>query len=94
MGDGLRPDLCGIIFEPYWDAGFVAAIADPDKPDCWRHSPVWNMLGRLTADGYPVVVLAGKGRYFYLPETMKPEEAMRRISAHEAKTDDRSSVRD
>lgn len=93
MGDSLRPDLCGVLFEPYWASGFVAAIADPDKVDCWRHSPVWNMLDRLTMDGYPVVVLSGKNRYHYMPAGMKPEEFMQRLMAHEEKIRDRSGIR-
>jgi hypothetical protein len=51
------------------------------------------MLARLTTDGYPVVVLYRKGKYFYLPHDMKPGEVVRRLMAHEEKIRDRSGIR-
>jgi len=93
MADDLRPDLCGVVFEPHWEEDFVLALIDPNKPNAWRHSPSWNLIGRLTDGGHPVIALPGVGRYCYAPAGMKPAEVLRRLALFEGKIRDRSSVR-
>ena len=75
----LRPDLCGILFEPHWEHGFVLAMVDPTRPMSWKETPGSDMIARLLSDGYPVVVVCGKSTYHIRPDNMTYEEVRNRV---------------
>lgn len=78
MGDDLRPDLCGVMFEPHWNEGVVIAIVD--RPGAHNESPAIDMIWRLTGDGYPVVAVEGENVHMCMPPGMARQELFARLA--------------
>ncbi len=80
MDDTLRPDLCGVLFEPHWAHKFVLAMVDPTTPKAWTQSPAKDMISRLLSDNYPVVVTMNSETHFLRPDNMPLKEVYDRVS--------------
>lgn len=76
LPDELRPDIHGVLFEPFWDARVVVAMAEPGA--VWKKGPPANLIHTMLADGYVVWVMQEKDRHVILPEGVTQEEAEER----------------
>lgn len=88
MTPRLRPDLCGVMFEPYWDAGLV--LAKVERHGAWQEDPASVLILRLTNDGYPVIAIDGKEVHMCVPEGMLQEDVLARMAKLEEKRNDSS----
>jgi hypothetical protein len=79
LPDRMRPDRCGVTFEPLWQEKTVLALVDPFRPNAWDLPPAKGLLRRMVRDGYTVWVLVGKEKRLFLPEGMTESMARRGI---------------
>lgn len=63
--DSLRPDRCGVLFEPVPGSKVVVANADPSRA-LDPHGPAARLIERYLREGYSVVVIAGTERHILL----------------------------
>lgn len=73
---GLRPDLCGAIFEPIRDEKIVIVNVDPRRPEVWRQlgSLVNKLICKYVDEGTAVVVIIGAERHILLPTGIREAE--------------------
>ena len=60
MGEDLRPDKCGVVFEAYHIEKTVVAIVE--QGSTWQEGEVKKLISQMLMDGYPVWVLEDKDR--------------------------------
>ena len=65
LGDDLRPDLCGIVFDVYPDEHTVVAVAEPDAE--WAERKTKKLIDQMLSDGFTVWVVVGEERNLLLP---------------------------
>lgn len=79
MAHRFRPDLCGVMFEPFPAHGFVLATVDPLKDDALVQAE--DMVHRLVVDGLPVVACRDGKIKLLLPPGVRPETVMQNVLA-------------
>ena len=60
--DDLRPDKCGVVFEPPNGCRTFVGYVDPDNHTKWQDSKVQILIRKLNDAGYPVVIFQGPKR--------------------------------
>lgn len=76
MGEDLRPDNCGIVFEAYHEEQTVVALVDGHKPDAWTKGEPKKLISMMLMDGYLVWILIGEERNLLLPEGKTEKQAI------------------
>ena len=74
----LRPDQCGVIFDPLSDSKIVVAVTGDPELYAWRREPAAGMIKHLNRLGYAVVTRGG-GRNMFLPDGMDVSDVQREI---------------
>lgn len=79
--DELRPDLCGVLFEPGGQKVMLAA----SKIGAWRHGIAWTFIQKCISEGLAVIVQEPKGdgktrKFFLLPDGDSYREVRARVS--------------
>jgi len=91
----LRPDRCGVVFEPFNEDELMcfSANVDPTCPEAWRHDAGRVAIDRMVRSGYSVIVVVGDTKHVLLAEGQTPaavwdsfEKAARRIWQHRPMT--------
>lgn len=87
----LRPDRCGVVFEPFGEGeelSFVAMVA-PENPGAWREGAGASAISRMVRHGHSVIVVVGETKHVLLPEGQTPsgvwdiyEKAARQVWQH------------
>ena len=72
LGEELRPDKCGTVFELYEGQKTVVALAENES---WKTGELHKLISQMLIDGYVVWVMQGKERNLLLPNNMTEEEA-------------------
>jgi hypothetical protein len=76
----LRPDRCGVFFEPLKGTQVMSANVDPERPDVWKSGIARELIDRFTLQGVPVVVIVGEERHVCLPPSgWTPAKVWRRV---------------
>ncbi len=81
MGENLRPDKCGVMFELYPEDMLVMVIVDKHKALNWQKGEPHKLIRQMLFDKYVVWVLIGKQKYLLLPEGVSKQDANRRSKA-------------
>lgn len=83
LSDGLRPDVCRVMFEEIPDK-VVLALIPPHYSSAWRENLVAQFITRLVRDGYVVAVSVdgGRERQLILPKGVSVEEATDKINRY------------
>jgi hypothetical protein len=73
LGDELKPNRCGVVFEAYHEEHLVTALIDNAKTlaekkgyRIWTRGPVRLLIERMLQDGYSVWILDGGERHLLL----------------------------
>jgi len=77
--EALRPDLCGVLFEPGGDR-IMLANCDLKRPDSWREGIGWAFIDKCLSEGVAVVVQVGATKHFLIPEGQTAPDIWRRIT--------------
>lgn len=74
--DSLRPDRCGVLFEPVRGERVVIANVDPQRSKTWRtrNGVANSLINRYISEGIAVVVIVGYERHFILPDGVSSDE--------------------
>ena len=78
LDDGLRPDRCGVVFDPLPDTKIVVAKTGEDDPQAWQRDVCAQLIARLNRQGYAVITQGG-GRRMFLPEKMSASHVRREL---------------
>lgn len=76
MGDNLRPDKCGVVFEAYHIEKTVVALVEKHKPGAWKKGAPKQLISQMLMDGYPVWVVVDKERNLLLPKGKTETQAI------------------
>lgn len=79
MGEDLRPDKCGVMFDLYYQERMVIAVAA--EHDAWRYGQPFKLIERIVRDGFVVWVMDGSDRHLMLPEGVTEAEGHARAHA-------------
>jgi hypothetical protein len=79
LGDDLRPDKCGVMFELYNSEATVIAIVKEQAE--WKAGNIRLLINQMLLDGYVVWVLIGDDRHVLLPEGVSEKLAKTRAVA-------------
>lgn len=71
LQEGLRPDKCKIIFEPFTDSIYLA-LCDPSRPDAWKSPIVLKTIAEIANNGKAVI----SKKNVFLPENRKSENVL------------------
>ena len=71
--DALRPDRCGVVFEPFVGRNMAAAV-DPMRPASWSAGPARAAIDQLLAANVAVIVVVGQVKHVLLPEGRTPSQ--------------------
>jgi hypothetical protein len=68
--EDLRPDRCGVMFEPVGKRGpeVWIGMVDPKRPSSFREGAARKMIERMTREGFGVILACGKDRHIVAPE--------------------------
>lgn len=84
LGDELKPNICGVVFEVHSKEKVVVANVMPERPKAWMKGPPRLLMEQMLRDGYTVWVMVGKDRHLVLPEGGTKGSALKRtIEARE-----------
>jgi len=78
--DALRPDRCGVVFEPFGDRCMAAAV-DAAHPMAWREGQARLAIEVLLAHGWAVVVVVGNVKHVCLPEGRTAAQVWAQVDA-------------
>jgi len=76
--DSLRPDHCGVVFEPAGKRVLLAMI-NQDNPNAWKEGIAWTLIKKFVADGTAVIVQIKSEKHFLLPEGDSVSEVWKRV---------------
>ena len=65
--DSLRPDRCGVVFEPGGERVMLAMV-DQERPAAWQQGIANGLIAKFAADGTAVIVQVGTTKHFVLPK--------------------------
>lgn len=60
--DALRPDRCGVVFEPPNGCKTFVGYVDPDNYENWKKPEVQRLIQKLLDMNHPVAIFQGVGR--------------------------------
>lgn len=66
--EALRPDKCGVVFEPLRGRPVLLALTSPDNSDAWRADLPLALIEKFVADATSVIATDGTIKHFLLPE--------------------------
>ena len=72
--DSLRPDRCGVVFEPLRDRPVFLALTSPDNPNAWQDDLPLRLIQKFVGDGVAVIATDGSTKHFHLPDGMNEED--------------------
>lgn len=75
LGEDLRPDRCGVMFELYKEEKTVIGMVDDGN---WKEGNVKLLINQMLSDKYVVWIIEGKEKHLLLPENVSEEEAKER----------------
>lgn len=79
FGLDLRPDHCGVLFEPGGDRVILANV-DRDRPSSWREGVAAAFIERCMQQDHAVVVQVGTTKHFLIPQGQTVDDIWRRVS--------------
>lgn len=74
LPENLRPDKCGVVFEPLRDRPIMLALTSPERPDAWRGAHTMHLIEMLLQSGTAVIATDGTDKNVLLPEGQTADE--------------------
>lgn len=79
MGEDLRPDRCGVMFDLYLPEKMV--IGNTTEQEAWLSGQPMKLIKRMVADGFVVWIIDGSNRHLLLPEGVTEAEGYAKAQA-------------